>query len=230
MELYKVAFYGDLAPNADLETVQNNLATLFKTDIKRIKAMFSGDEVTIKTKIDNTTAEKYRIAMLKAGAVAHVINISTQAMPQVEEITAPNDDAYSAQVAQANQTTTPTTAKVAAQTNQIADNNHPHNTDQIRNFLPTKKEHLHQVGIDSSNFAPLNIQPKDGYTQAFINVKAPNFGVVELGNHLQDPTSNTDAPQLDLSKFSLSPDGADLEQLTKDETIEIPDVSHLKVE
>jgi len=219
MELYKVAFYGDLAPNVDLDTAQNNLATLFKTDIDRIKAMFSGNEIIIKDKIDGAIAEKYRLAMLKAGAVAHVINISTPAVPEVEEISDDNSADDFAKAEREYQTN-------LSPKNQKQDNS---NTNKIRNFIPTKTSDLHKVGVDSSRFAPLHVKPRDEYAKAFVNVNAPDFGITKLGNNLQDQKEAPRAPNFDLSKFSLSPNGANLEQITKHKTIKIPDISHLSM-
>jgi len=202
MQLYEVAFFGDLAPNALQEDVKRNLAALFKADERKIAAMFSGQKITIKSKVDAKTAEKYRLAMLKAGAVADVISLDDDLPAASNNAGSPSSPNYAKEAAAAQ------TAKLRTPPENLA---HPHN-----------------VGADTSNLAPLNIAPKDGYMAAFTHVKAPNFGVDKVGVRLQKPVVHQ-APKLDLSGFSLAQTGAKLEQKTKNESIKVPDISHLKI-
>lgn len=82
MSLYEIAFSGELAPGAKLEQVEANLTRLFQADAQRIAALFSGRRIVIKQNLDHASAEKYRQAMARAGAIAEV-----RAMPvEVEEI------------------------------------------------------------------------------------------------------------------------------------------------
>jgi len=199
MQLYEVAFYGDLAPNTDLQTVQNNLATLFKADKARIALMFSGKKITIKNKVDAATAEKYRLAMLKAGAIASIENISNQ--QQDNSVPEVKNESKMMRNAESN---------------------------NLRN-APLGLAHPHQVGPDSSSFAPLQVSPKDVYTKAFEHVQAVNFGVVPVDSGLGQKQQSYQVAEFDLSGFSLSPVGVDLEQVRENKEASIPDISHLSV-
>lgn len=82
MDRYEIAFAGQLAPGAQLESVKANLAKLFQADAQRIALLFSGRRIVIKSNLDAVSAEKYRATLQRAGALVEV-----QAMlMEVEEI------------------------------------------------------------------------------------------------------------------------------------------------
>ncbi|WP_278444740.1 hypothetical protein [Stutzerimonas kunmingensis] len=68
MSLYEIAFSGQLLPGAKLEQVEANLTKLFQADAQRIALLFSGRRIVIKQNLDFAAAEKYRLAMERAGA------------------------------------------------------------------------------------------------------------------------------------------------------------------
>jgi len=76
----------------------------------------------------------------------------------------------------------------------------------------------------------LQVAPRDEYMAAFSDVQAPDFGVAPLGADLQPKRTAAAAPELDLSALSLAPVGSDLGQLAKDDAIEVPDISHIKLQ
>jgi hypothetical protein len=67
-----VIYAGVLAAGHDAAQVKSDLARLFKTDAAGIERLFSGQPVIIKKGIDPQTAEKYRIALEKAGAICEI--------------------------------------------------------------------------------------------------------------------------------------------------------------
>ena len=70
---YEVVFTGRIAAGADIARVKANLAMLFKIELARVDALFTGKPVVIKKRLDEATARKYQAAMQKAGAVAEVV-------------------------------------------------------------------------------------------------------------------------------------------------------------
>ena len=82
---YEIAFSGQLQPGADAQQVRTNLARLFQADAQRIAQLFSGRRVVIKNNLDADTAEKYRLALQKAGAQAEVCEMAgTDTVPASE--------------------------------------------------------------------------------------------------------------------------------------------------
>lgn len=72
MSRYEIAFSGQTVPGAALEQVKANLARLFQADEQRIALLFSGRRMVIKTGLDAAAAEKYRVTLERAGALAEV--------------------------------------------------------------------------------------------------------------------------------------------------------------
>ncbi|MDP3978242.1 MAG: DUF805 domain-containing protein [Pseudomonas sp.] len=67
---FKIVFSGELMPEVALETVQDNLARLFKSDLTRINALFSGGAIAIKRNLPESEADQYLAALHRAGANA----------------------------------------------------------------------------------------------------------------------------------------------------------------
>lgn len=69
---FDVIFRGDIVIGHQLQDVKTRLQQLFKTDAARIDALFTGRPVPLKRGLDEATANKYRAALLKAGAQVEV--------------------------------------------------------------------------------------------------------------------------------------------------------------
>ena len=69
--LFKVVFAGELMPGIAMDTAKSNLATLFKSDLKKIDSLFSGKPVVLKRELKEAEADKYVIALRNAGALVH---------------------------------------------------------------------------------------------------------------------------------------------------------------
>ena len=67
--LFKVVFTGELIPGFAPETVKENLAKLFKSDIKKIDHLFSSKTVVLKRELKEAEADKYLAALRSAGAL-----------------------------------------------------------------------------------------------------------------------------------------------------------------
>lgn len=65
---YKIVFAGELMPAAALDAVKDNLARLFKSDLAKIDALFTGSPVALKRDLSDAEADKYLGALQNAGA------------------------------------------------------------------------------------------------------------------------------------------------------------------
>lgn len=75
-QLFEIAFSGQIANGADLATVKQHIAAIFKADDERLAQLFSGKRMIIKRSVDAATAAKYRGAFEKAGAICEVSSLS----------------------------------------------------------------------------------------------------------------------------------------------------------
>lgn len=67
---FKIVFSGELMPEVALETAQDKLARLFKSDHTRINALFSGRTIALKRNLSEDEADQYLAALHRAGARA----------------------------------------------------------------------------------------------------------------------------------------------------------------
>lgn len=67
-ERYDLIFSGELVPGFELTQVKKNLQQLFRLDENKINALFSGKPISLKKGVDADAANRYRVAMKKAGA------------------------------------------------------------------------------------------------------------------------------------------------------------------
>lgn len=65
---FKIVFNGELMPDMGLESVKDNLARLFKSDMAKIEALFSGSVIEIKRNLSEVEADQYLTALQRAGA------------------------------------------------------------------------------------------------------------------------------------------------------------------
>lgn len=68
-ELFDVVFFGILQTGKDKETVMQNMATLFKTDVNKLAPYFAGGRKVIKASVNASSAEKYKSALENVGLV-----------------------------------------------------------------------------------------------------------------------------------------------------------------
>jgi hypothetical protein len=71
-QLFEVAFSGQVNDTADIDNVKARVGKIFNADATKIVQLFSGTRVVIKRNIDRPTAEKYLNTFAKAGAIAEV--------------------------------------------------------------------------------------------------------------------------------------------------------------
>lgn len=72
MSQFDIIFRGDIVFGQQLADVKLRLQQLFKSDAAKIDALFTGRPVPLKRNLDESTANKYRDALLKAGAMVDI--------------------------------------------------------------------------------------------------------------------------------------------------------------
>jgi len=70
--IFRILFEGKIRDGEDLEKVKAKLAKLFKKDEAKIAALFSGGPLVIRKGLDYPTAQKYKIAIERAGGLCRV--------------------------------------------------------------------------------------------------------------------------------------------------------------
>ena len=70
VEQYKVVFGGELLPGMSVDVVRDNLAKLFKIDPEKVDRLFGNGPVNIKRDLSAPEADRYVVALERAGARA----------------------------------------------------------------------------------------------------------------------------------------------------------------
>ena len=100
MTRFEVVFQGQVQPGAALDQVRANVGKLFQVSGSQLDALFSGRRIVIKQGLDQVAAEKYRIALERAGAQCSIVPMDEQAAdapPAAPEQSAPEPSAPAAQ-------------------------------------------------------------------------------------------------------------------------------------
>ncbi len=77
-DLFNIVFKGELVRSFEIDTVKKNLGQLFKIDGAKVDALFSGRAVVLKRNLNFENANKYRVAIKKAGARVDVEPVSAE--------------------------------------------------------------------------------------------------------------------------------------------------------
>ena len=75
-ELFEIAISGEILDGENSADVKARVGKMFNADEAKIAHLFSGNRIVIKKNVDQQTAEKYKIALNKAGAVCEIKSLT----------------------------------------------------------------------------------------------------------------------------------------------------------
>lgn len=181
MSRYEIAFSGQLVPGAPLEQVKANLARLFQADEQRIAMLFSGRRMVIKTGLDEAGAEKYRVTLERAGALAEVRALDVE-VEEVELAPPPPSQAQPAPV--------PAPASSGAK------------------VVPRDEYMAAFADVEAPDFgiAPVGVDLQDQKPEAQApDVDLSQFSLAPTGSDMGEIPRKLDGPLPDISHLKLEP-------------------------
>lgn len=219
-ELFDLIFQGEIVKNIDERLARKNVQQLFKIPAAKIDALFSGKPVVLKRGLNMDVANKYRVAIKKAGAV---VNVVAQAAPIQKS------DSSRAQEKVSNVVATPSAEPqtIAASGFTVA----PAGADVLK---ADEREVVVEKTFDLSAFSvresdgPL-LDPDETLKEASLDIEV-NWSVAPAGSELltEEQKEHRGSVTLDLSALSLAEVGVTLVE-AKEDTARAPDVSHLSL-
>ena len=72
MANYQVLFSGDVAENASIDTVRDNLARELGLDERKAKQLFSGRTVVIRSQLEQAEAQAWQERLARFGAICRI--------------------------------------------------------------------------------------------------------------------------------------------------------------
>lgn len=88
MGVYEVIFSGQMVAGADPLQVRQAVQRLFNASEQMLDQLFSGRKVVVKRGVDLATAEKYRQAFVRAGALVEVVGDTVAESAAQQEVAA----------------------------------------------------------------------------------------------------------------------------------------------
>lgn len=195
---FDIIFRGDIVFGHQLAEVKLKLQQLFKADAAKIDSLFSGRPVPLKRNMDEATAQKYRDALLKAGAMVEICS----------------SDASPANAAP-KPAPAPRRASEAAAPTEVVWTLAPLGSD----LLPAKERPSQPapVRVDTS---ALSLRPAEGNLvdvseipeEIWAQVVVPDLGLAAVGADLISADEKLELPlvEIELEDWSIAEAGSDL--------------------
>ena len=242
---FDIIFRGDIVLGHQMADVKLKLQQLFKTDAAKVDALFSGRPVPLKRGLDEATAQKYRAALMQAGAMVE-LKSGDEPAPQLggevaaaAQVATPSPAApktlaerlAAAAPAQPEPITPPSAASapVAAESFKSASSSPSWSLAAAGADLlnATERSVTTPVVVDVS---AISLRPAEGnlidtseQNRAEVaRVPVPDFGVAELGASLITAEEKHELPlmEITLEDWEIAAAGSDL--LTPDERPNAP--------
>ncbi|HCS65440.1 MAG TPA: hypothetical protein DIW64_16020 [Cellvibrio sp.] len=200
---FDIIFRGDIVFGHQLAEVKAKLQQLFKTDAAKVDALFTGRPVPLKRNLDEATANKYRDALIKAGAMVEICSSDTSpanAAPKPAPV--PRRAAEAAPPVASGWTLAP-----------------------LGSDLLPAKERPPQPAPVSVDISGLSLRAAEGnlvdasevHEEISVQVIAPDLGLAAVGTDLISADEKLELPlvEIELEDWDIAEAGSDL--LTEDE-------------
>ncbi|GLS26892.1 hypothetical protein [Marinibactrum halimedae] len=211
---YDLVFRGDIVIGQPLAEVKQKLGMLFKIDAQKVEQLFAGGSVTLKKGLNQATAEKYKAAIQKAGAIVAVVESSKNA-PR----SSPKPVGNRERAARAREAATAwTLAPVGAD---LVESQH-------------RSGEAQEVAVDISH---LSVSAQQGNLIQEGEIERPEAVVVDIsrldvapvGEDLETLSEEIPDVQVDISDMDLAPVGSDMgEKVDKPAPLN-PDISGISL-
>jgi hypothetical protein len=220
---FDIIFRGDIVFGHQLSDVKMRLQQLFKADAAKVDALFSGRPVPLKRGLDQASAEKYKEALIRAGAQVDIVKAGatkTVSAPVVKSTAAPSA-AEPLSLAQRieQQVAAEQEAAEKAALKREQDEREQAARDAAQGIVPSAKK-------DSWSLAPVGSYMLPPSEQVFeepvaIDTSAISLRAAEAGNIL-DASEQPPAPVATViaPDFDVAEAGADL--VRADEKMDLP--------
>lgn len=248
---FDIIFRGDIVFGHQLADVKARLQQLFKADAAKVEALFSGRPVPLKRGLDQASAQKYKEALIKAGAQVDIVPTGeTKSAPVAQPATAPTlslaqrlelQAAADKEAAAKEAVRREQAAREAAEKTAIAGESTTQSDwslAPVGSYLlqPTERVQEEAIDIDTSAIS-LRAQGGnilDTSEQAPVPhaiVVAPDFEVAEVGANLVNADEKMELPllELELADWSLADLGEDLIAASDKAVVAIPVIQVIDV-
>lgn len=212
-ERFDLVFSGELVRGADLAHAKSNLGKLFKISETKVDALFSGKPIALKKGLDFATANKYRVAIKKAGCRVDLAEVEKPSAPAVEPATKTDPPSNT------NQNTDPENTapqSLAEKTRSAApvENKSDLPLPQVDEAPPEAIENMSQASKTEMQLAPVGspvLLEQEKTETPPANIDVSQYSLSETGVDLLDDADKKKEVEFELDvHFSLAEAGEDL--------------------
>jgi hypothetical protein len=246
---FDIIFRGDIVFGHQLVDVKARLQQLFKADAAKVDALFSGRPVPLKRNLDEASAQKYKEALMNAGAQVDIVATGelkpaavpvqsapaltaapmslAQRLEQQEAAARLEADAAAAREALKREQA----EREAAESGRTSPTPSSWSVAPVGSYLLQPTEKVEQAPIDIDTSA-ISLRPEGGNLmdateqapELITAVIAPDYVVAELGADLVTADEKMELPllEIELEDWGLADIGEDLISAAEKTAVEIP--------
>ncbi len=213
--LFDIIFRGDIVLGHQIADVKLHLQHLFKVDARKIDALFTGGATPLKRNVNDVNAQKYKLALEKAGAKVEIKAAGATAQaPRSRAKPRP----VGRPISQAAEKSAPQPVESSSSELSIL---------PLSAFEPNSKPEVSPVEVPDLGVAPVGeslLQDTERSNVEVRNVDVSALSVREAEGELLDEAerSTVEALEFDLSDLELAQAGEDL--LRAEERAVVPEV------
>ena len=250
-ELYDLVFSGELVRGMDPAAAQKNLGALFRISEEQAAQLFDGNATVLKKNLDFTTANKYRVAIKKAGCRVDLVE-----KKQVQPSAASGKASFSSSESQENSGSaiagspeSPSKIEQSPSTVQQHESSVPEQPgssqlsglklapvggdllyENEKSLVPDLEVDVSAYTLKASDGDLLSEEEKVSFIPLDVDLSA--LSVAEAGASVlnESEREHSVAREVNTEHFSLAEPGALLGQEKSVESPQAPDVSHLTLQ
>lgn len=229
---FDIVFRGDIVIGHQLGDVKQRLQQLFKTDATKIDALFNGRPVPLKRGLDEATANKYREALLKAGAQVVLAPAgSVNFTPPQEPVRRTVWSLAPVGAYLLAATERPKLSPVMVDTSRLSLRAAEGNLLDVSEVPQSPAPAVLAPDLVLADVGENLIKPGEVPALAHVEIETSNWDLAEPGADLisADERPTVLQPVIVVGSYDLAPVGADLGQIKPQVTPVVPDVSGLSL-
>lgn len=193
-EKFDLVFSGQILPRQELAVVKANMAALFKISSAQVEALFSGKAIVLKRNVDLTAANRYRVAIKKAGARIDLLKAGTA------QVKAPVKTAEKVAVK------APVSTETSTETNTNSDASTQNAPRMSANAVPPQTPAIKKAQKPSASLEALPVG--EGLLAPSADLRAtvvvPDFEVLESGSDLLSEDERVKVAPLDIDLSAIT--------------------------
>lgn len=224
---YDIIFKGEVVEGVALDNAKKQLSALFNIDAEKVERLFTGKPIALKKGLAFAVANKYRVAIKKAGAVVDVVECKASGETSADHTNEPNKTqaaGSSQKPSVKNQASVEKTVNKPTLTVQAVGASL---TDEPSADMPADVDVSH-ISLREAQGTLVDESEKAQKKAVVVDISALSMG--DVGEDVLQPDERMQPVKnnVDVSHLRVADDSEPLQKPREDKTV-APDTAHLKL-